>query len=90
MSKSIQSACVPFFCHHQQTLNKDAFSDLRPDALEQSWKPFVFDEVRHDFPEGLERFTLSRRWRTRLENNFSNNQRLGYYGCQGFGCCAEN
>lgn len=46
--------CEPFLRHHENSLNKEAFEDLRTDPLEEGKGTFMIDNESHDLDKALE------------------------------------
>lgn len=79
-----------FLGHHQNTLHHEALHELRSDALEQGEWAFVFDDVGHNFGEGLKGLAFSGWWRARLQTDFGDDQRLCANRGDGFGDGSKN
>lgn len=80
---------IPFFCHHENTLDQQAFQDLWTDALEEAEKPFVFDDKLHHLDEAFEVLPLALRRRLGLQADLGYNKRLGRDGSQCLGHSTE-
>lgn len=76
--------------HHQDPLDQETLHDLRADALEQSQKAFVLDDVRHDLAEGLEGLALALGRGAGLQADFGDDEGLGRDGGEHFGEGAEH
>lgn len=76
---------IPFLRHHQKPLDEETFRNLRPDSFEQRQRPFVLDDIAHDFDEGFERLSLPSWGWPRLEAYFGDDEGLGEDCGDGFG-----
>lgn len=68
---------IPLLGHHQKTLDQKTLQDLRPNALEESQKTLVIDDVLHHLHKALEGLAISAWWGTRLQADLGDDQRLG-------------
>jgi hypothetical protein len=75
---------VPFFCHHEETLDEKSLEKLRTNTLEQAHHSLLLNDVGHHLAETLERLAVTGCWRPRLETNFGYDQRLGRESCKCF------
>lgn len=81
---------LPFFRHHQESLDQKSLHYLRTDALERGQGALMRnDELKH-FNETLERLSLARRGRLGLQSNLGNDEWLRGNRRQSLGSGPEN
>lgn len=75
-------ADIPFFSHHKDTLNEQAFENLRANSLEETQDALVVNDKLHHFNEALEGFPISSWGWLGLQADLGNNQGLSRNRCQ--------